>query len=340
MMAKRLERCHNDIAMKLNQLRDVVAVAERGSLRGAARELGLAQPAITRSIREIERELGVALFERHARGMTLTTIGTVFVRRARVIQGELRRVRDEVDQLRGQTTGRVAVGLSTVSHLALLPATLGAFRSRYPDVLLDVSEGLYPNMHMALDDGLIDFYVGPLPETPLSKDYMIEKLFENERVVLARIGHPLAGSKSLRDLADARWITTSITVQSEAELGPLFARHGLPSPRIQMQAHSALTMIVAAAHSDLLAMMPQQWCRFPWTNALLQKINVKERLFAPAMHIVRRTRLPLTPAAEFFCDLLRRAAHQQPPGAAPAHKPATLSKPSRSRPVLRRLTDR
>ena len=322
--------------MKLNQLRDVVAVAERGSLRGAARQLGLAQPAITRSIREIERELGVALFERHARGMMLTQIGTVFVRRASVVQSELRRARDEVDQLRGQTTGRVAVGLSTVSHLALLPGTLGAFRNRYPDVLLDVSEGLYPNMHAMLDDGLIDFYVGPLPETPLSKDYVIEKLFENERVVLARIGHPLAGSKSLRDLVDARWITTSITVQSEAELGPLFARHGFPSPRVQMQAHSALTMIVAAAYSDLLTMMPQQWCRFPWTESLLQKINVKERLLAPAMHVVRRTRMPLTPAAEFLCDLLRRAAQQQPLTRAESGKPATPPKAIRSQRAGRR----
>lgn len=322
--------------MKLNQLRDVVAVAESGSLRGAARRLGLAQPAITRSIREIERELGVALFERHARGMTLTQIGTVFVRRASIVQNELRRARDEVDQLRGQTTGRVAVGLSTVSHLALLPGTLRAFRNRYPDVLLDVSEGLYPNIHTMLDDGLIDFYVGPLPETPLSKDYLIEKLFENERVVLARIGHPLVSAKSLADLVDARWITTSITVQSEAELGPLFARHGLPSPRVQMQAHSALTMIVAAANSDLLAMMPQQWCGFPWTEGLLQKINVKEILLAPAMHVVRRTRMPLTPAAEFLCDLLRRAAHQQLFAGAPSHQAATPMKPGKSRRTRRK----
>jgi len=67
----------------------------------------------------------------------------------------------------------------------------------------------------------------------------------------------------MRDLVDARWIATSITVQSDAELGPLFARHGLPLPRVQMQVRSALTMIVAAAHSDLLTMLPQQWREFP-----------------------------------------------------------------------------
>ncbi|HTP81621.1 MAG TPA: LysR family transcriptional regulator, partial [Alphaproteobacteria bacterium] len=58
--------------MKLSQVRDVVAVAERGSLRAAARHLGAAQPALSRSIHELERELGVPLFERRARGMVLT----------------------------------------------------------------------------------------------------------------------------------------------------------------------------------------------------------------------------------------------------------------------------
>ena len=74
--------------MKLTHLRDVVAVAERGSLRAAARHLGIAQPAITRSIREIERELGVVLFERRARGVVLTPMGEVFMRRALVMQNE------------------------------------------------------------------------------------------------------------------------------------------------------------------------------------------------------------------------------------------------------------
>jgi LysR family transcriptional regulator, regulator of abg operon len=297
--------------MKLSQLRDVVAVAERGSLRAAARHLGLAQPAITRSIQEIERELGVALFERQAKGMVPTPMGELFVRRAKAVQGELLRARDEIDQLRGQTTGRVSVGLSTVSHIALLPRALDTFRGRYPEVFLDFAEGLLPTMETALKDGNLDFYVGPLPETQLPKEFAVEKLFDNERVVLARKNHPLAHATSLRELVDADWITTSITVQHNAELGPLFERHGLPAPKIRMLAHSALTMIVAAASSDLLTMLPKQWCEFPWTSALLQVIAVKDVLPAPAMHIVRRARLPLTPAAEYLCDLLRRAARQQ-----------------------------
>ena len=68
--------------MKINSLRDFLAVAERGSLRAAARQLGLAQPAMTRSIQELEKELGVVLFERRAKGVVLTPMGEVFERRS------------------------------------------------------------------------------------------------------------------------------------------------------------------------------------------------------------------------------------------------------------------
>ena len=98
--------------MKLNQFRDVVAIAERGSLRAAARHLQLAQPALTRSVQELERELGAPLFERRARGMILTPIGQAFVRRASAVLTEVRRARDEAEQLHGGTSGKVVAGLS------------------------------------------------------------------------------------------------------------------------------------------------------------------------------------------------------------------------------------
>lgn len=76
--------------MKLNQLRNVLEIAERGSLRAAARSLQFAQPALTRSLQEIEHELGAPLFERRARGMTLTPLGQAFVRRAHGVLEEVR----------------------------------------------------------------------------------------------------------------------------------------------------------------------------------------------------------------------------------------------------------
>ena len=300
--------------MKIHQLRDVIAIAERGSLRAAARHLGVAQPALTRSIRELEHELGAALFERRSTGVVITGIGERFIRRASAVQSELRRAREEIDQMQGQTHGSVSVCLSTVGHIALLPETLRLFRARYPGVHLDVSEGVFPTIERALRDGTLDCYIGPPPEAPSSSGLVVEKLFDNQRYIIGRKGHPLARARSLRQLADAEWITTSITRKAEEELGPLFAQHGLPAPKLVMQSHSALTFIVAITSSDLLMMLPVQWLTSPLTRDALQPLRVTEPLPAPPICAIRRAGLPLTPAAEYFCDMVKRAATRVKPG--------------------------
>jgi len=306
--------------MKLNQLRDILAVAEHGSLRAAARHLGVAQPALSRSIHELERELGVSLFVRQATGVTVTPMGELFLRRAHSVRIELQRAKDELDQKRGQTHGRVSVCLSTVPHIALLPYALPAFRRRYPDVHIDLAEALFPTIAASLRAGIIDVYIGPPPAEVPGPDLAVEKLFDNIRVVMGRKGHPLARARSLRELLDAQWLSTSLTAKPDEELAPLFAQHGLPPPRLVVQAHSALSMLVALAHSELLAMVPIQWTEYPLTRDALQRIEVVEPLSAPPICIVRRVGLPLTPAGEYFCDMMRRAGEHMRPSRLPRAK--------------------
>ena len=116
--------------MKLSQIRNLLAIAEKGSVRAAARHLGLAQPALTRSMQELERQLGVSLFERGPKGISLTMFGTKFLARAQTIQSEVRRAEEEIGQLQGGTEGEIFLCLSTVPHIALLPYALEAFRKR------------------------------------------------------------------------------------------------------------------------------------------------------------------------------------------------------------------
>lgn len=312
MMANLRQCCQTGNGMKLGQINHLVAVAELGGLRRAARHLGVAQPAISRSIQELEHELSVTLFERSASGMTLTPIGEAFVKRSVAVQQELERARDEVQQLKGISAGTVSIGLSTAPHVSMLPMVLQPFRRRYPDVRLRITEGLFPAMEGDIRSGAIDFYVGPLAEESLAGLFVSEKLFDNRRVILARRGHPLRQARSLSDLVEAQWVATSVTLDTEAELGPLFRRYGLPGPVTAVQAQSALSMITVAASSDVLAMLPQQWLAFVRSSRLLVHIKVKEELAAPAICVVSRSRLPLTPVAQHLCDLFRRSALNQP----------------------------
>jgi len=297
--------------MKLAQLEHIVAIAERGSLRAAARQLNLAQPALTRSIRELEREFGVALFERHARGVVPTPTGQLLLRRATVILKETRQAQEEIAQAKGGVAGTLTAALSIVPHISLLPKVLPRFRRRYPDVRTRIIEAAYPTIERELVAGEIDFYAGPSPGAGLAPGLTTELLFENTRVVLARRGHPLQRARSLRDLVDAEWVTTSITHSAEEEFRELFERHGVPAPKLVMQAQLALSMMTVLAASDLLALLPVQWAQFAITRPLLRPIGVREPMPAPPVILARRAALPLTPAAEHFCDLLRHAAGNQ-----------------------------
>ncbi len=287
------------------------AVAEHGSLRAAARELGVAQPAVTRSIQELERELGATLFERQPRGVVPTAMGQAFERRARSVHNELLLARNEVDQLQGQTHGSIRVALSMAPHMALLPYALKQFRIRYPGVHIDIIDAVFSMVSGRLSDATIDCYVGPPPER-LPEGLISEKLVDNTRLILGRKGHPLALARSLRELTGAEWISTSITATAENELEPVFHQHRLPPPKIMLQSHAALTVIVSLLNSDMLAMLPKQWTEFALTKDVLQGIPVMEQFRAPPICIIQRASLPLTPAAEHFCDLIRRAAvHMQ-----------------------------
>jgi len=299
------------MSFKLHQIRDLLAVAEKGSLRAAARHLGLAQPSISRSIRELERELGAPLLERQARGTVLTPTGRLFARRASAAASELRRAREEIEQLHGAGEGSVSVAFSSVPLLALMPAALPAFHERYPLIELRIVETPFPAIEGRLKDGTLDFYAGVAPERQPGPELVYEKLFANKRVVLARHGHPLAQARTLAELVSARWVTTSITDDALAEIADLFKMHRLPVPRLGARVSGGvLGLITMLAHSDLLAIVPRQWTEFAPIRGALRKLDLKEDIEAPPICIIRRAALPLTPAAEFLCDLLRRASVQ------------------------------
>lgn len=294
--------------MKLDQLHHFVAIVEHGSLRAAARRLGLQQPALTRSVRALERELDAELFTRSATGMALTASGRRFHRRAATVVGEVRRARDELRQTQGAEDGEVSVALSIAPHAGMLPSALPAFRRRYPAVRVDLVEALFPEVEHALRSGTLDFYLGAAPRIAPAPGLQVTHCFDNERVVVGRSGHPLRAARSLRALAAASWATTALDHDAEGELSRLFEAHGLPAPQVRVNARTSMSIAAVLSSTDLLAMLPVQWTRLAVVRDTLITVPVREKLPAPPIVLIRRPDLPLTPAAELFCDLLMRSA--------------------------------
>ena len=142
--------------MELKQLTALVTVADVGSVTKAARLLHLVQPAVTRQIRLLEEEMGVALFERTPQGMTPTAAGVVLVDRARRALHELDRARAELRPALKQVTGLVTVGLlESVTDLLVQPL-LTALAERYPGIEMRILTAYSGHLQAWLDDGDVD----------------------------------------------------------------------------------------------------------------------------------------------------------------------------------------
>ena len=126
---------------KVSHLQALRQVARSGSIRSAARELGQSQPALSRTLRELEQTLGTQLLLRSKEGITLTEAGSAFSQRAEWVLEELRRAADEVEQINHATHGRLTIGYSSLIALTVFPAVADAFKQALPQVALTLKEG-------------------------------------------------------------------------------------------------------------------------------------------------------------------------------------------------------
>ncbi|MCE9577326.1 MAG: LysR family transcriptional regulator [Deltaproteobacteria bacterium] len=176
--------------MELRHLRYFVAVAEELHFGRAARRLALSQPPLSAAIRELEDELGAALFARTTRSVALTPIGTAFLGRARDV---LRRTRDALDDVaragRGEI-GAITVGYATAATYALLPGVVRTFAARHPGLRLTLVELASAAQIAALQNGAID--VG-LVCLPVALDGVTARVVRRDGLVVALPkGHALA----------------------------------------------------------------------------------------------------------------------------------------------------
>lgn len=299
--------------MKLQHIRDVLAVAKFGSLRAAARHLGMVQPSISRSIQDIERELGAALFERLPRGVRLTPIGKAFVKRASIIDIELQRVRDDVDHLKLLSTGNVTIAFSLASSIALMPATLSPFYQRFPHANLTIVETLFRQIEDEVVDGKIDAYVGPLdPSVQTSASLVSEELFDIEMVIVAGKNHPAMQAKSIEALDSLQWSWLLPGPGSEREKNTAWASPArLDHSKTILHMRSAFQIVLTLASSDFLAIVPRQWLEMPALAELIGPVPAAPRCGSQPVCLVRQRNVPMTPMAEYFCTLVRGLAKTQ-----------------------------
>jgi LysR family transcriptional regulator of abg operon len=293
--------------MKLTALRALVAAVEEGSLRSAARRLGVSQPALTKMIRELERELATTLLARSTTGVVATAQGKVLYERAGAADRELMQAVDQIRQLDGRMTGDLTVGAVPLAVMLLVPETLRTFGREFPDIRLRISEELYIAQLTRLRKGEVDIAVGPMPEGMPQGEFIVEPLMPISMVIVVRKGNPLAHARSLGELADAKWVFTGASPDA-GYAKVLFAKHGLAAPPTGALVNSTLGLVAIIASGNFVGLLPFQIAVHPMAAEYLTVVPTREGPLQGTLCAMVKADVALSPAIRHFVAHLHRAA--------------------------------
>lgn len=297
--------------MRLNQIRDLLAVVEAGSLRAAARRIGISQPAMSKSLAQLERELHTQLLLRTARGIVLTPAGRAFVARGRVIDAELRKARDDLSALHGSRDGSVAFGVGPAVTVPLVPDAMTRFRASWPRAHVRIREGVRTALLPLVRDETLDFTISENVATGGEAGLQFKPLIKPELVIIGRRGHPLAHARSLKELAAADWLIFN-PPGARGALERTFEAFGLPPPNALVHCESYATALALIARSDLLGLVLRELTELTLADRFVQRWRIREKISQPTIGIFSRADTPLSPAAAAMVQSLGAAARALP----------------------------
>jgi DNA-binding transcriptional LysR family regulator len=220
-------------------------VATLGSFTSAAKSLRYTQSAVSRQIAALEDGLGVAVFDREARGVRLTEEGRCLLAHAEAVLDRLDVARREIAALRDLDGGRLRIGAFATAGAALVPHAMVAFQRDFPKLELSFSDGLTDELAARLRAGELD--VAVLVAGPAQAGLAISHVLDDPMFVALPKRHRLAGRETVRltDLADEDWIAGSATVE-DTLLGACLRSGFRPTVRHVVREWNAKQGLVAA----------------------------------------------------------------------------------------------
>ena len=296
--------------IKVQHIEMLLAIDRAGSIRAASKLLGKTQPAVTKALRQAEAELGVAIFKRAASGVVLTEEGKVVLARARVVQSELRKMQEDVDQRRGLGTGRVNVIVSPLAANRVVGATIKMFKRKYPEVLVQINSGHEPMAFGPVREGQVDVVIGPEPRASDTAGLSVQFLVETDITVITGQNSRWKDATTLEELAQGEWLM----IGTRARL-PILQRHflsrGITPPDPKITSESIISVLSMLQDSDLLCTFPQLLIDNTSARWRIRTIDLTESLASARIAITTSADRPPTPAVQYFCDCVHQVAQNE-----------------------------
>ncbi|GAB7546021.1 LysR family transcriptional regulator [Cupriavidus sp. 8B] len=297
--------------LRMRQIALMLAIEERKTLRAAADELGLTQPAATKMLHELEDALGQRLFERVGRGLLLNPAGERVTGYFRGIRGSMEALNRDLGELRLGSAGRFAVGSIMAASPGRLTEALVGLKAKFPllaiEIAVDTSDRLLAQLH----EGVLEVVIGRVVGDE-ARNCTFRAIDDEGLSVVVGNHHPLAGKQRV-DFAALQaypWILQPCGSPMREVIEREFRDHHTALPRGLVETGSILTTINLIRRSEMIGVIPATVARRDAQHHVLKIVAypIRQKL-ATYGSIVRQDRPPSL-AALYFLELL----HAKPAG--------------------------
>jgi DNA-binding transcriptional LysR family regulator len=297
--------------LDVRRLRVLREVARRGSLAGAADVLSYTPSAVSQQIAALEREAGVRLLERRARGVVLTEAGQVLVEHADVILGRLEAAETALAALAELRRGHLRMASFATAGASVLPRAIDTFRARHPGVELTVGQASPRQSVERLRTGRLDLALTVDLGSHPSEGVEVIHLFDDPVQLALHVDHPLAAKPDIRldELADEIWIDVPRATSGGQVLVRACAKAGF-APRVTFESddYTAIQELVGARAG--VALLPDLALCPPHPSVVLRPLGPD----GPSRSIQAATRTAefRSPAAAAMLEILREQRPSKP----------------------------
>jgi DNA-binding transcriptional LysR family regulator len=250
--------------LKLRDLHLFSAVVQCRSMAKAAAHLGISQPAVSEVIADLERTLGVRLFDRSSQGVQPTMYGQALLKRSVAAFDELKQGIRDIEFLSDPTSGELRIGCGMALSATILPPIIHQFSQKYPRVAVQVSEVPAPAQELSgLRARSYDLILGrwrmPFVRDSVEDELNVEVLFDDPLVVAAGPKNRWTSRRKidLAELVDEPWIMTPPPIWNYTEMAEIFRTRGLPMPRINLMTASVPLRTYLLANGAFVTAVPK-----------------------------------------------------------------------------------
>ncbi|OZI78820.1 LysR substrate-binding domain-containing protein [Bordetella genomosp. 2] len=303
--------------LRLRNLKMLLSLAQTRNISHSAAMLNTTQPGLSKWLKDLEEDIGLPLFERHARGLRPTPYGDALIAHAQRIDAQLDRASGDMAALREGGGGRVVIGASGASASDTVPLAVIRLLERMPQARVKLVEGTTDRLLAQLAQGELDIVVGRYAPEHHDPAIQSEALYLEPIHLVARPRHPLfaLAAPQWADLRAYRWILWPKGTPIRNALDTALEAVGLSAPADAVESNSVTVNLTLINNSDMIGVASHRAAlRFSQMNAMRIVPLRLSGFGSVAMYWRRETFLPAAVEAAMAC--LRQAVADHAPGGA------------------------